>query len=214
MLAMLPTVNDVFSQIGMTFVIDSVNVLCDGKSKMIYYYEDSTNGVLEVDREGLTFNEVVSSVGSDNIKCIFVDRFVEESKEGTLAATLQGAGIVMTSKASAITLAHELGHELGRPDIYDLKGGVDVLGEVFWYDHAPDDWSNGCTKGGSGYYRRGVTCQEIVLRLLMYGYSDEAASKGRDMTIGDVHGVYILQGEECTTGDVNVGFWTNMNGGQ
>ena len=34
------------------------------------------------------------------------------------------------------------------------------------------------------------------------------------MTVGDVHGVYIQQGEQCTNGDVNVGFWSKMNGGQ
>ncbi len=62
--------------------------------------------------------------------------------------------------------------------------------------------------GGSGYYRRGVTCQEIILRLLMYGYSDQAALGGRDMTIGDVHGVYILHDEQCTKGNSDVGFGT------
>jgi len=38
--------------------------------------------------------------------------------------------------------------------------------------------------------------------------------RGRDMTIGDVHGVYILQGEQCTKGDADVGFLSIMNGGQ
>ena len=212
--AMLPTINDVFSQIGMSFVIDSVNVLCNNKALMPYYYENSTNGVPEVERENLTFNELVAAVNASDIKCIFVKSFAEKDKKDTLAATLQGAGIILTSKASVLTLAHELGHELGRPDIYDFKGGVDVLGEVFWYNHAPDDWSNGCATGGSGYYRRGVMCHEIILRALMYGYSDEASSKGRDMTLGDVYGVYILQDNQCTKGKVNIGFLPIMNGGQ
>ena len=113
-----------------------------------------------------------------------------------------------------MTLAHELGHELGARDIYRLKGGLDVIGEEFCYNHAFDDWSNGCVMGGSGYYRRGITCDEIILRLLMFGHGSDAPSRGRDMTIGGVYGVYILQGEQCTKGNASVGFWPSMNGGQ
>ena len=210
---MLPTVNDVFSQIGMSFVIDSVNVLQNNKALTPYYYEESTNGIPVLKRKHLTFNELVGSVNANDIKCIFVSTFAENSKKDTLAATLKGAGIVMTSRASALTLAHELGHELGAKDIYDYKGGVDLLGEELSWGCVSDDWSNGCMNGGSGYYRRGVSCQEIILRLLMYGYSDQAALGGRDMTIGDVHGVYILQDEQCTKGNSDVGFGTIMNEG-
>ena len=210
--AMLPTVNDVFAQIGMAFVIDSVNVLRDKKSSSIYYYEDSTNGVSVADREGWTFHELLGSVNGSDIKCIFVERFADS--DDTFAATVRGGGIVMTSAANALTLAHELGHELGAHDIYRLKGGLDVIGELFCYNHAIDDWSNGCIMGGSGYYRRGITCDEIISRLLMFGHGSDSPSRGRDMTIGGVYGVYILQGEQCTKGNASVGFWTSTNGGQ
>ena len=88
-----------------------------------------------------------------------------------------------------------------------------MLGEKLWWGCVFDDWSNGCIKGGSGYYRRNVACQEIIAQLLMYGYSDEASSIGRDMTIGDVHGVYNLQDGQCTKGNADVGFWRIMNEG-
>ena len=94
------------------------------------------------------------------------------------------------SSANALVLAHEIGHELGADDVYVAKRigtdqYIDVINVGFRYDHAPDDWSNGCINGGPGYYGRDMTCERIIERLLMNGEGAE----GRDLTIGGVYGV-------------------------
>ena len=120
--------------------------------------------------------------------CIFVKQFVERGKKDTLAATIRGEGIIMTSNAGALTLAHELGHELGADDIYSERDGVTAwLGLT--YDDIPDDWSNGCRNDGTGYYRRGTMQDHVIDRLLMNGYVDDGESRGRDITAGIVRGV-------------------------
>ena len=40
----------------------------------------------------------------------------------------------------------------------------------------------------------------------MYGISEDGEADGRDMTAGPVHGVYIMQGEQCAKGTVFIGF--------
>ena len=207
---MLPTVNDVFSQIGMAFVIDSVNVLPNKKALTPYYYEESANGIPVSERKHLTFNELVGSVAANGIKCIFVNDFADS--DDTRAATLKGAGIVMTSIADALTLAHELGHELGAEDAYVSKRNVDVSGEIFRWADAADDWSNGCIKGGPGYYRRDRKCEEIVRMLLMHGHSSGDLSHGRDMTIGPVYGVRKTGNEQYEKDISFVGFRTVLEG--
>ena len=209
---MLPIVNDVYSQTGVSFEIDSMHFITNDSACQIYLHTASTNDVSNSTNRSLTFDELVDSVGANDIKCFFIDKF--RDSDDTRAATVHGEGkIVMTRAANALSLAHELGHVLGASDIYYARNSVDVIGEEFKWESAMDDWSNGCIRGGSGYYRRGTTSDEIVPRLLMYGYADEQGLRGRDMTVGDVYGVYNVNEHQSAKGDVNIGFRRTLEGG-
>ena len=54
------------------------------------------------------------------------------------------------------------------------------------------DWNGGCHgsgRGGSRYYRFGMSMTEVVGRMTMYGLVGEGDER-RDITNGDVHGVH------------------------
>ena len=76
-------------------------------------------------------------------------------------------------------------------------------GYRFRYDHAPDDWSNGCINDGPGYYERDMTCGEIIGRLLMNG----RGTSGRDMTAGPVWGIRKVSQDNYERGDAAIGFF-------
>ena len=76
-------------------------------------------------------------------------------------------------------------------------------GYRFHYDHAPDDWSNGCINANPGYCERDMTCGEIIGRLLMNG----RGTSGRDMTAGPVWGVRKISQDNYERGDVAIGFF-------
>ncbi len=201
--AMLSSVNDVYSQVAMTFVIDSVNVLRNPKSKRIYHYDSSTNELALADKQGLTFDELNALGGGSDINCFCIDGFLDSRK--TNAATIRTLRqIVLSSGADAMTLAHELGHVLGARDIYTYKGDVDIFGEEFCYESASKDWSGGCMRGGSGYYRRGTMCSDIVTRLLMCGAAFER--RGSDITLGSVYGVREIDEGHFEKAETSVGF--------
>ena len=94
---------------------------------------------------------------------------------------------------------------LGAADIYvsNGKGTMWVDSYRFRYDHAPDDWSNGCINDGPGYYGRDMTCSEIIGRLLMNG----RGTSGRDMTAGPVWGIRKVSQDNYERGDAAIGFF-------
>ena len=182
--AMLPTVNDIFAQIGLTVVLDGVNVMANNNAYNLYYYATNV-----VDSKLSIDNLLDSLPNTDCVNCVFANKFVEEEEKDTLAVHTP-SGIVMTKRANALVLAHEIGHELGAGDIYaseaaDDGQSIDVINVGFRYTHAPDDWSNGCINDGPGYYGRDMTCDKIIKRMLMNG----RGVSGRDLTAGEVFGV-------------------------
>ena len=187
----------------------------------VYLDTNSVANVAVDKRENLTFDELVELGNADCIKCFFVNKFCD--KKDTLAATWRKHGIVMSKDAGALTLAHELGHEFGASDIYNIIGSASMLTDsdsMFWYRSASRDWSNGCQHGGPGYYRRFTKNYQIILSLLMYGHGDKKSApgegsasqsdglpsigKGRDITLGPVYGVRKLSETTGEKGDVFV----------
>jgi len=198
---MLPTVNDIFAQIGLTVVLDGVNVITNDNAYNLYY---DTSSVVD---SKLSVDGLLDSLpNADGVNCIFANAFIEEAKKRTLAVHTP-SGIVMTKNADALVLAHEIGHELGAEDVYIYSGddespSVDVIGARFCYDHAPNDWSNGCINDGPGYYARDVTCDRIIERMLMNG----RGVSGRDLTAGSVFGVRKHADGSYSKGHAQTGF--------
>ena len=79
-----------------------------------------------------------------------------------------------------MTLAHEVGHACKRQDIYVTGGSLSIVGEAVEQSKMPMDWTN-------GYHPPGITQDEIVKRLLMYGKSEEGT--GTRIPRGNIYGV-------------------------
>jgi len=201
---MLPAVNDIFAQIGLTVLLDGVNVITNVNAYNLCYY--TTN---EVDETWSVDGLLDSLPTTDGVNCVFVNEFIEVKEKDTLAVHTP-SGIVMTNEADELVLAHEIGHELGVEDVYSYGGGdeipyVDIANVGFRYDHAPDDWSNGCMNDGPGYYGRDMTCDRIIERLLMNG----RGFGGRDLTAGEVFGVRKHADGSYFTGHSQTGFFSD-----
>ena len=96
-------------------------------------------------------------------------------------------GIAIVAGQDGLTLAHEIAHACGLPDIYAShpQSGHFASGTVS-PERLPGDW--GCY--GSGTTGLGLECSNLVSRLLMHGH--KTAGQG-DIPTGACHGVSYLQ---------------------
>lgn len=90
----------------------------------------------------------------------------------------------MANGVPDITLAHELGHACGWPDLYIQYKDQPSISGLTSATRLPDDWNNG--PGPAEYYDRYQTQALLLTHLLMYGYPQG----GRDIPSGSVYGVY------------------------
>ena len=133
-------------------------------------------------------------------------------------------GLVMSARADATTLAHEIGHAFGLSDAYvsaaerqtstPSTSVVSVATNFINRACAPFDWNGGCHgrgEGGCRYYQNSTRMATIVPRLLMYGvHSDNGIL--RDITIGPVDAAnYIGDGDSTVWYDqfAPIGFFEN-----
>lgn len=193
---MIRTANDIFSQIGLAFQMDSFVVT---NLPAAFNIRESGGSETVWDHERLV-SQMTSGTG---VECYCVHGIYDEAGglDRIRGATSSG-GIVISSCAVATTLAHEIGHLCGARDIYlgNTQGDEDVSAEFMAMRNAIDDWNGGCYgSGASGarYYPSNTRMLSIIPRLLMYGYSSEDEDNRRDLTRGDVLGVwYQCVGEE------------------
>ena len=191
---MVKDANDIYAQVGVelnlvepivvTNIPDAYDALC----------ETPANATSE-----WTFNQIVNiATNTGGLECYFISRFVDSKHT---KAAHDRKGIVVTSKATRYTLAHEIGHAFGLCDIYKSNEGGkaegDALvalgsGEMASLSNLYDDWNGGCSgRGAPGarYYQSGTTMRSIVDRMLMLGEVPEDDSR-RDITNGGIFGVY------------------------
>jgi hypothetical protein len=187
--SMMVDVNKIYEQIGVSFYIDSISY-----TNRDEFLDISINQLTE----NLTMrrNLVNISTNTGGIELYFNNRISKST-----VANHDSYGIVLTTNATAMTLAHELGHAFGCSDIYP-KGRLPPkpsLPDSFPKEEfAPFDWNNGT---GSRYYEFSITQETLIKRLLMYGFYHVDK---RDMSLGSIYGFTMYDNE---AGLVDVGFF-------
>ena len=187
--SMMTEVNKIYEQIGVSFYIDSISY-----TNRDEFLDISVNQVTE----NLTMrrNLVNISTNTGGIELYFNNRISKSS-----VANHDSYGIVLTTNATAMTLAHELGHAFGCSDIYP-KGPLEprpALPDSFSKEEfAPFDWNNGTN---SRYYGSSITQVSLIKSLLMYGYHHVDK---QDISLGPIYGFTRYDNE---AGLVDVGFF-------
>ena len=207
--AMFEGVNEIYRQAGMRFVVASVTY-----TNMQGYLD------LEDNADYLTKLRTICDIASNTggLEFYFVDSIKDGQhiacnvKSGSNGSTF---GIVASTNANAMTLAHEVGHSCGLYDIYESHDGTSlkVTGDIS-KSRLPDDW--GCN-GDARYYPAGLNQVGLINRLLMHGFgSSSTPVSNLDLSYGDVYGLYripTLTGDAWFTNLVTIGFaeYANRN---
>jgi hypothetical protein len=206
---MFEGVNEIYRQAGMRFVVASVTY-----TNMQGYLD------LEDNADYLTKLRTICDIASNTggLEFYFVDSIKDGQhiacnvKSGSNGSTF---GIVASTNANALTLAHEIGHSCGLYDIYESHDGISlkVTGDIS-KSRLPDDW--GCN-GDARYYPAGLNQVGLINRLLMHGFGSSSTSMSTlDLSYGDVYGLYrisTLTGDAWFINLVTVGFaeYANRN---
>jgi len=215
--SMVGPLNDIYRQVGVSFYLDSVTVTNIPAAYNLVYDEDP-NG-------GWDFDRLVGiGQGTGGVECYFVNDFIMSEGEKPPLAANSSKGLVMSARADATTLAHEIGHAFGLSDAYvsaaegqastPSMSALSVATNFINQAGAPFDWNGGCHgrgEGGCRYYQNSTRMATIVPRLLMYGvHSDNGIL--RDITIGPVDAAnYIGDGDSTVWYDqfAPIGFFEN-----
>ena len=192
--AMVAGANDIYRQVGRRFVLqEPVEVLPTNQAWAVL--APDTNGVWTAFRELIDTHHVTNGV----------EVYFVESLVGAGGLTLPG-GCAVRATANPNSLAHELGHAQGLPDIYarEVAGMPDVSGFAS-LERNPGDWG---TSSSEGYYVSGFLQSEIVLRTLMNGLCSPVK---RDLTTGGIHSIWkpAFSNEPYRESVAPVGFFDN-----
>ncbi|MBQ6103834.1 MAG: hypothetical protein IJL06_09205, partial [Kiritimatiellae bacterium] len=165
-------VNDIYRQVGRRFVLQEPVGFTPTNQAWAVITKD-TAGDWPAFRSLIDTHHV-----STGIEVYFVERIV-----GAGGLTLPG-GCAVRATANPNSLAHELGHAQGLPDLYVSQSGMPSLSGSPSYARLPGDFG---TTSNEGYYPDDGTQAEIVQRMLMYGLCSPTA---RDITTGDPHAIW------------------------
>ena len=187
---MVAGVNKLYEQIGVSFYVDSISFTNKREFLDLSYPNGKCNFHIR--------RKLVSSASdTGGLEIYFVNKISNRAK-----ADHDRFGIVVSTNATAKSIAHEIGHAFGCVDVYYVqKSNKSSLlrDRCVNESKAYQDWSNGA---GCRYYHFGICQDEIIGRLLMCGYDFQQSI---DMTSGSIYG-YTKDDDE---GLVNCGFFTN-----
>ncbi len=94
-------------------------------------------------------------------------------------------GVLIASSANFNTVAHELGHAQGLPDVYDyLQTPAMSMTGLVSRVRLSSDWGS---SSDEWYYPPSLSQTNLVKRLLMHGYGP---SGKRDLPTGEIHGIW------------------------
>jgi len=181
-------VNKVYEQIGVSFYLDSISYT--NKDTWLDISGRGT-GSNTVKRRELV--NVESNTGG--LELYFVNKVGRIS-----VANHDQYGIVLSTNATIMTLAHEIGHAFGCADVYPVQKRnheVHIPDNAVCAGHEPMDWSNGT---GCRYYSVGVVQEDIIRRLLMCGHG---YPERYDLSLGSIYG-FSADGDD---GLVDVGIF-------
>lgn len=189
--AMMTEVNKIYEQIGVSFYIDSISYT--NKEDWLDISKPMNNiSVSDLVKRRQLVN---LSKNTGGLELYFVDKISDRA-----AADSDAYGIVLSSKATAKGLAHELGHAFGCSDVYHVKKSdrqTPIQDNELKQSLVQLDWNNGT---GCRYYPSNATQSNVICSLLMCGYH---FSKALDLSAGSIHG-YTQNDQE---GLVDVGFF-------
>ena len=163
------SVNRIYSQVAMSFTIESISHTNSTRLTNVDY----SNAAQKAELYSLSNH-------TEGLDVYFVESITERTD-----AFCGRSGIVVSRNYSDTTLAHEIGHACGLSDIYDSYSRetdlvVTGMPQKVYFTH---DW---------GWYPENVTQAQLVQRLLMYGYNTGSTHKG-DISRGDVYGLWYEQ---------------------
>ena len=192
MRAKVAGVNDIYRQVGRRFVLqEPVGYTATNQNWAVI--ERTTNG------QWTAFPGLVDTHhATDGIEVYFVESITEAN-----GLTSPG-GCAIRASAGANSLAHELGHAQGLPDVYGdgVVGMPNVQGFVS-RGGLPGDWG---TSDAEGYYHAALMQADLIRRTLMYGFCSPTK---RDITSGDIRAIWkpVFSNEPYRESSAPVGFF-------
>ena len=187
---MMADVNKIYEQIGVSFYIDSISVT--NCSRWLNLKDDGESAF-----DPFLRRELVNLTRmSGGIELYFIDNIAKGK-----VANHSRNGIVISTNATARVIAHEIGHSFGLADAYPFQKHephAHLPEPLIRERGAPDDWSNG---EGHRYYRKELSQEGLIWRLLMCGYDEQG---GRDLSFGMIYGYAA----DDVDGMTNVGFFS------
>ena len=168
---LLSGANQIYSQVGRRFNLSSLSVITNQTWMNV---PRSPSGGWPVFRNIVSYTN-----GTGGIELYFNGSIV-----GANGLTSPN-GVLIANSGNANTVAHELGHAQGLPDIYHSRnnGAIAVTG-VVGRNRIPSDWGS---SSAEGYYPPSLSQSNLVERLLMFGVG---SSSKRDLPSGDLDGVW------------------------
>lgn len=168
---LLSGANQIYSQVGSRFNLSSLSVITNQTWMNV---PRSPSGGWPVFRNIVSYTN-----GTGGIELYF-----NRSIVGANGLT-SPSGVLIANSGNPNTVAHELGHAQGLPDIYHSRnnGAIAVTG-VVGRIRMPSDWGS---SSAEGYYPPNLSQSNLIERLLMFGVG---SSSKRDLPSGDIDGVW------------------------
>lgn len=155
-------VNQIYRQVAMSFEIDSLSFTNNTYLSDLVYSNRTQCGAI---------CNITNNTGA-------LELYFIHDLNGVPTAFHSRNGIVISPDANARTVAHEIGHACNLRDIYDAHQDADaVVSGLPSKERMPDDW---------GSYPPSLTHQDILKRLLMYGFRSDVKT---DISYGDIFGL-------------------------
>lgn len=183
-------VNEIYSQVGRHFSITTFTTITNQNWLV----------VLQQNGRWPKFHSIVNYTNGTEA----IEMYFNQTIAGANGLANQN-GLLIARSGNSNTVAHELGHVHGFPDIYVTRPESNLVAGSAAKEFLPADWGSGSEEG---YYPPGILQSSIIYRLLMYGVGSDSK---RDIPLGNIHGLWYPESysRPIREGLVPLGFFTN-----